>query len=96
MVNMHHLINSHRPHQTRESLISLMREQLSRRTAETARIEEATANAQSIVKRFKSLAEPLQEREDDMHVQKVENGNHQEHQEEVHDRMLFERLAGLA
>lgn len=58
MLNMHHLINQHRPHQTRESLIVLMEEQLARRTKGTEEIEAATAATRHVLERYRDFSVP--------------------------------------
>lgn len=39
MLNVHHLINSYRPHQTRHSLTQLMEQQIAQRTEEVEALE---------------------------------------------------------
>ncbi|CCG81734.1 Mediator of RNA polymerase II transcription subunit 7 [Taphrina deformans PYCC 5710] len=55
MINMHHLINSYRPHQTRESLIVVMEQQIARRTRETEDIELVTSTAREQIAKYQTL-----------------------------------------
>lgn len=48
-VNFHHLLNEYRPHQARESLILMMREQLERSRAETRGVREAKRKVESVL-----------------------------------------------
>ena len=54
-INFHHLINEYRPHQARESLISLMQSQLDRRRAETNAIRDAVDKAERVLEGLSSL-----------------------------------------
>ncbi|KAI0477203.1 mediator complex, subunit Med7 [Xylariaceae sp. FL0804] len=62
-INFHHLINEYRPHQARESLISMMQAQLDRKRAETNAIRDATDKTLRIMEGLGSLV-----------VQDVSNG----------------------
>ncbi|EKD13959.1 uncharacterized protein L3040_005430 [Drepanopeziza brunnea f. sp. 'multigermtubi'] len=48
-VNFHHLLNEYRPHQARESLILMMREQLERSRAETRGIREMKERVEGVL-----------------------------------------------
>lgn len=61
LINMHHLINSFRPHQTRESLIALMAQQYEQRLKETEDLELVTTKARETLDRFHNLADPVLE-----------------------------------
>ncbi|GAW13778.1 hypothetical protein ANO14919_031670 [Xylariales sp. No.14919] len=54
-INFHHLINEYRPHQARESLISMMQSQLDRTRAETNAIRDAKDKAERILEGLSSL-----------------------------------------
>ncbi|KAI5918007.1 mediator complex, subunit Med7 [Camillea tinctor] len=54
-INFHHLINEYRPHQARESLISMMQAQLDRTRAETNAIRDAKDKAERILEGLSSL-----------------------------------------
>lgn len=54
-VNFHHLINEYRPHQARESLISMMQSQLDRTRAETNAIRDAKDKAERVLEGLGSL-----------------------------------------
>ncbi|KAI0026029.1 mediator complex, subunit Med7 [Xylariomycetidae sp. FL0641] len=54
-INFHHLINEYRPHQARESLISMMQAQLDRTRAETNAIRAAKDKAERILEGLGSL-----------------------------------------
>ncbi|KAI1141865.1 MED7-domain-containing protein [Hypoxylon sp. FL0543] len=54
-INFHHLINEYRPHQARESLISMMQAQLDRTRAETNAIRDAKDKAERIMEGLGSL-----------------------------------------
>ncbi|KAI1636825.1 mediator complex, subunit Med7 [Biscogniauxia mediterranea] len=54
-INFHHLINEYRPHQARESLISMMQAQLDRTRAETNAIRDAKDKAERILEGLGSL-----------------------------------------
>lgn len=43
LINMHHLLNEYRPHQSRESLILLMNEQIDKKKASIAQLRQALA-----------------------------------------------------
>lgn len=58
MLNMHHLINEYRPHQTRESLIHLMERQIVERTAEAEHCERVTEQAQELLTRYQGIVMP--------------------------------------
>lgn len=45
IINMNHLLNTYRPHQTRESLIMLLQKQIEEKRAQTAEIERAMDQA---------------------------------------------------
>ncbi|KAJ8110728.1 hypothetical protein ONZ43_g5800 [Nemania bipapillata] len=54
-INFHHLINEYRPHQARESLISMMQSQLDRTRAETNGIRDAKDKAERVLEGLSSL-----------------------------------------
>ncbi|KAI0112551.1 mediator complex, subunit Med7 [Nemania sp. FL0031] len=54
-INFHHLINEYRPHQARESLISMMQSQLDRTRAETNAIRDAKDKAERVLEGLGSL-----------------------------------------
>ncbi|KAI1268156.1 mediator complex, subunit Med7 [Xylariaceae sp. FL1019] len=54
-INMHHLINEYRPHQARESLISMMQSQLDRTRTETNAIRDAKDKAERVLEGLSSL-----------------------------------------
>ncbi|ORY58442.1 mediator complex, subunit Med7 [Pseudomassariella vexata] len=54
-INFHHLINEYRPHQARESLISLMQSQLDRTRAETNAIRDVKEKVERILEGLGSL-----------------------------------------
>ncbi|KAI1420336.1 mediator complex, subunit Med7 [Xylaria sp. FL1777] len=54
-INFHHLINEYRPHQARESLISMMQSQLDRTRAETNAIRDAKDKAERVLEGLSSL-----------------------------------------
>ncbi|KAI1374426.1 MED7-domain-containing protein [Hypoxylon crocopeplum] len=54
-INFHHLINEYRPHQARESLISMMQAQLDRTRAETNAIRDAKDKAERTMEGLGSL-----------------------------------------
>ncbi|KAI1435457.1 MED7-domain-containing protein [Xylaria sp. CBS 124048] len=54
-INFHHLINEYRPHQARESLISMMQSQLDRTRAETNSIRDAKDKAERVLEGLGSL-----------------------------------------
>ncbi|KAI0429052.1 mediator complex, subunit Med7 [Xylaria sp. FL1042] len=54
-INFHHLINEYRPHQARESLISMMQAQLDRTRAETNAIRDANDKAERVLEGLSSL-----------------------------------------
>ncbi|KAI0405079.1 mediator complex, subunit Med7 [Xylaria palmicola] len=54
-INFHHLINEYRPHQARESLISMMQSQLDRARAETNAIRDAKDKAERVLEGLSSL-----------------------------------------
>ncbi|KAH8587127.1 mediator complex, subunit Med7, partial [Bisporella sp. PMI_857] len=53
--NMHHLINDYRPHQARESLIQMMRDQLERSRAETEGIYKTIARTDQVLEALKNI-----------------------------------------
>ncbi|KAI0164038.1 mediator complex, subunit Med7 [Xylariaceae sp. FL1272] len=55
-INMHHLINEYRPHQARESLISMMQSQLDRTRTETNTIRDAKDKAERVLEGLGSLS----------------------------------------
>ncbi|KAI1157809.1 mediator complex, subunit Med7 [Nemania serpens] len=55
LINFHHLINEYRPHQARESLISMMQSQLDRTRAETNAIRDAKDKAERVLEGLGSL-----------------------------------------
>ncbi|KAI0483815.1 mediator complex, subunit Med7 [Xylaria cf. heliscus] len=54
-INFHHLINEYRPHQARESLITLMQSQLDRTRAETNGIRDAKDHAERVLEGLGSI-----------------------------------------
>ncbi|KAF2971556.1 hypothetical protein GQX73_g1967 [Xylaria multiplex] len=54
-INFHHLINEYRPHQARESLITMMQSQLDRTRAETNAIRDAKDKAERVLEGLSSL-----------------------------------------
>ncbi|KAI1116546.1 mediator complex, subunit Med7 [Nemania sp. NC0429] len=54
-INFHHLINEYRPHQARESLISMMQSQLDRTRAETNAIRDAKDKTERVLEGLGSL-----------------------------------------
>ncbi|KAI3324348.1 MED7-domain-containing protein [Xylariaceae sp. AK1471] len=54
-INFHHLVNEYRPHQARESLISMMQSQLDRTRAETNAIRDAKDKAERVLEGLSSL-----------------------------------------
>ncbi|KAI1171037.1 mediator complex, subunit Med7 [Nemania sp. FL0916] len=54
-INFHHLINEYRPHQARESLISMMQSQLDRTRAETNAIRDTKDKAERVLEGLGSL-----------------------------------------
>ncbi|KAI1007885.1 hypothetical protein K3495_g357 [Podosphaera aphanis] len=50
IINFHHLLNEYRPHQARESLILVMKEQLDRKRAEIRGIKECGERVEGILK----------------------------------------------
>ncbi|KAI1813462.1 MED7-domain-containing protein [Poronia punctata] len=66
-INFHHLINEYRPHQARESLISLMQSQLDRRRAETNAIRDAVDKAERVLEGLSSLT--IEEETNDMEIE---------------------------
>lgn len=54
-INFHHLINEYRPHQARESLISMMQAQLDRTRAETNAIRDAKDKTERVLEGLGSL-----------------------------------------
>lgn len=50
LINFHHLLNEYRPHQARESLILMMRDQLERSRAETKGIVDMKREVEGILK----------------------------------------------
>ncbi|KAJ2977173.1 hypothetical protein NUW58_g7891 [Xylaria curta] len=54
-INFHHLINEYRPHQARESLITMMQSQLDRTRAETNAIRDAKDKAERVLEGLGSL-----------------------------------------
>lgn len=73
MLNMHHLINEYRPHQSRESLIKIMEEQLARRTAETEEIEATNNTTRQMLDKYRNLTSPQVEE-----VKTTSNGHTQD------------------
>lgn len=57
MLNIHHLINSHRPIQTRCSLIQLMEEQIAQRTQEVQDLEAVTAQIDALIQQYASISQ---------------------------------------
>ncbi|RKF63009.1 Mediator of RNA polymerase II transcription subunit 7 [Erysiphe neolycopersici] len=57
-VNFHHLLNEYRPHQARESLILMMREQLDHRRAEISGVEECREKVERILERLSKIEFP--------------------------------------
>lgn len=57
-INMHHILNEWRPHQTSEALISLMQDQLERTQKETNAIREVTENGRAVLKRLAGIQHP--------------------------------------
>ncbi|POS82412.1 hypothetical protein EPUL_006262, partial [Erysiphe pulchra] len=57
-VNFHHLLNEYRPHQARESLILMMREQLDHRRAEISGVEECRGKVEKILENLSKIEIP--------------------------------------
>ncbi|KAI0176570.1 MED7 protein-domain-containing protein [Hypoxylon sp. FL1284] len=55
IINFHHLINEYRPHQARESLITMMQSQLDQTRAETNAIRDAKDKAERVMEGLGSL-----------------------------------------
>jgi mediator of RNA polymerase II transcription subunit 7 len=49
VINMHHIINTHRPHQSRQILIATMTEQINRRLQTVTEIERLLSISSSIL-----------------------------------------------
>lgn len=63
-INFHHLLNEYRPHQARESLILMMREQLDNRRAEIRAVRECHERVEKAFERLEamqSIDEPARE-----------------------------------
>lgn len=69
LINMHHLINEYRPHQARETLISMMQEQLVEQKTKLTDAEQACTKARDIIERFMSTLRAM----DDQAMQKQDS-----------------------
>ncbi|KAK9416988.1 putative Mediator of RNA polymerase II transcription subunit 7 [Seiridium unicorne] len=73
-LNFHHLINEYRPHQARESLISMMQAQLDRTRAETNAIRDVKEKVERMLEGLGSLK--MEETPDIIAEEKQTNGNY--------------------
>lgn len=60
LVNIHHLLNEYRPHQSRESLIMLLEEQLEHKKQEVANIEQVCQQVTEKLKQVQTLLKESQ------------------------------------
>lgn len=92
LINMNHLLNTYRPHQTRESLIMALKKQIEKKRSEIDNIDEVMAEAKrrisSLIEKDEFAIMTLNEDEDE---NKTSMSNSSHKLEELH-RMLDEPL----
>ncbi|CAD6504914.1 BgTH12-00414 [Blumeria graminis f. sp. triticale] len=73
-INFHHLLNEYRPHQARESLIMIMREQLAKKKAEIQGVRECGERVEKILEGLVSISldEPtVYEKEPEVDIEEI-------------------------
>lgn len=89
LVNINHLLNTYRPHQSRESLIMLLRAQIDKNRSEITEIDAVSSKIkQSIIQLSQQIDGLKTGNEDDMQVDSPENVSLEQERNQVLDLLL--------
>lgn len=81
LININHILNTYRPHQTRESLIMLLRKHIDSKRAEIAEIDRVSENVKLKILSLVTEQEPIHEEEEET----LASGDDTNDREKLHD-----------
>lgn len=88
LININHILNTYRPHQTRESLIMLLRKHIDSKRLEIAEIDRVSDSVKQKILSLVAEQEPIREEEEETATKEDENGDREKLHEEIAEKLL--------